>query len=211
MNSIGTKWKAMLQNISDLKRLIWAVQNCDCVSFFCYLDDLIKLESMEPRSFSIFKYCDADTNLLIRRLESLAKKRVYEMVDKKVDYNSESEELNNSEEGSKGKRSKSKKKKFKSLIEKDYGQLHQGLFLNKWLAFADLACKKQPLLKSIEDKKDIKMNFEANPKFTALASFLDSSSSPGSKRAKLDDSNYVFDHNERKTDLLIAAKTQRQA
>jgi len=40
---------------------------------------VIQLASLEPRSFSIFKYCDDDTNLLIRRLKFLAKKRVYEI------------------------------------------------------------------------------------------------------------------------------------
>ena len=92
---------------------------------------------MDPRSFSIFKYCDADTNLLIRRLESLAKKRVYEMVDKHNDFSEDSEDqIKFSEDGSKNKRSKSKKK-FKSMLERDYGNLHSGLYLNKWLSFAD--------------------------------------------------------------------------
>jgi hypothetical protein len=65
---MGTKWKAMIQNFTDIKRLMWTLQNSDCVSFYMFLDDLIKLESLEARSFSIFKYCDDDTNLLIRRL-----------------------------------------------------------------------------------------------------------------------------------------------
>lgn len=183
------------------------MQNSDCVSFFCYLDDLIKLESLDPRSFSIFKYCDADTNLLIRRLETLAKKRVYEMVDKQVEFSEDSEV--SEESSSKSKRSKSKKK-FKSMMERDYGNLHSGLFLNKWLAFADQACSKQPLLKQIEEKKDIRMNFEPNPKHAALVHFLEASStlvSPG-KRGKLDD-GVINDFD--KTRVLVAAKTQRQA
>jgi hypothetical protein len=68
--------------VTDIKRLLHSLQNADCVSFFTLLDDMIKLESLESRSFSIFKFCDDDTNLLIRRLQHLAKRRIWEIVDK---------------------------------------------------------------------------------------------------------------------------------
>jgi hypothetical protein len=41
------------------------------------------------------------------------------------------------------------------MLERDYGNLYHGLNLNRWLAFADQACSKQPLLAQLEDKKDL--------------------------------------------------------
>ena len=225
-DNLGTKWKAMLQNIGEIKRLMWSLQNSDCVTFHIYLDDLIKLESLEARSFSIFKYCDDDTNLLIRRLQSLAKKRVFEVVDRKPidpyecpgdsedNLNGESGKASESDSGAKGK--KSKRKQRKGTLEKDYGHLYQGLNLNRWLTFADQACTKQPLLKSIEDKKDLKVIFEQNPKFVALTNFLESSSptftASNGKRSKPDKADYSFQMpDDKPLNVLIAAKTPRMA
>ena len=160
---------------------------------------------MEPRSFSIFKYCDDDTNLLIRRLTFLAKKRVYEVGEVKEQTEIQVEE----EIVTKSKKSKGKTSTAKDGLEKDYGNLHQGLNLNRWLSFADQACSKQPLLAKIENKKSIMVQFELNPKLEALIKVLESSSRSTSKKAKLDN-DFSKDMKDTQT-ILVAVKTPRIA
>lgn len=84
-SKLGRKAKVLLQNINDIKRMIWNLLNSDCVSFYSHLADLRTFETYtstngDIHDFSIFKMCDNDTNKLIVTLAKLAKDRIFKIV-----------------------------------------------------------------------------------------------------------------------------------
>jgi hypothetical protein len=78
---IPAKPRAMVQNIKDIRRLLWTLLNSDCVQFFTFLTDLRSAEFQNDglSSFSIFRYSDDETHNLINRLSKLAKDRIYQL------------------------------------------------------------------------------------------------------------------------------------
>lgn len=132
---IGAKAKSLLRNIGEINRMIWLLLNMDCIVFYNYLTDLRTGDLHE--NFSIFKYCDEGTNLLIDKLTTLAKERIFhlERRDQKTPANT-------------GEENKGKKvsKDRKSFLEKEYGRLLEG-YNKRWLWFAERATHKVEGLK----------------------------------------------------------------
>ena len=127
------KAKAMLADISELRKLNWMLLNVDAVQFHVALTDLrasdFQLDSFV--SFSIFKYTDDETHTLISRLAQLAKERVFKVIRREADQTKEN-------------------KKGRSYLERNYGHLYHGAAMNKWLLYADKACEKLPSLLDAE-------------------------------------------------------------
>ena len=84
---VGFKIKALLNNVEDIKALIYALLNRCCVEFFTKLK-LFKFHAayeeadrdIQPESaFSIWRFCDDVTSNIIEELYMLARSRVYKM------------------------------------------------------------------------------------------------------------------------------------
>lgn len=78
------KAKAMVNDIQEIRKMIWLLLNADCVQFYVVLADLRTAEfHMDTfSSFSIFKYTDDETHALIQRLARLAKDRIFQIKPK---------------------------------------------------------------------------------------------------------------------------------
>ena len=76
----SAKLRTMVENIKEIRRLIWILLNSDCVTFFTVLTDIRSSDSVDGNcKFSIFRYCDANTQLLIDKLTQLAKSRIWRL------------------------------------------------------------------------------------------------------------------------------------
>lgn len=60
--------------------MIWLLLNQDCVTVYNFINDLRTNDLNEH--FSIFKFCDEDTNKLIDKFFKLAKERIFKLVRK---------------------------------------------------------------------------------------------------------------------------------
>lgn len=84
---IGFKIKALLNNVEDIKALIYALLNRCCVEFFIKLK-LFKFRAayedadrdIQPESaFSIWRFCDDVTSNIIEEMYLTARNRVYKL------------------------------------------------------------------------------------------------------------------------------------
>ena len=126
---MGAKSKALVRNVTEIKKMVWYLLNQDCVTFFSYLTLLRTNETLD--SFSIFKYCDQQTNKRIERLSLLAKERIYIFGRKELfkdsDINSKT-----TDKSKKAKKNKSGNSEKKTLMEVDYGKLYLEHY-KKWM------------------------------------------------------------------------------
>lgn len=71
----------MLNDVREIRKMIWMLLNTDSVQFYVFLTDLrtaeFNIDSLN--SFSIFKYTDDETHTLITRLAQLAKDRIFKL------------------------------------------------------------------------------------------------------------------------------------
>jgi len=81
----NSKCKAMLADIFTLKRLLWRLLNDSSSQFFFSLNYFCSqgFDSGTSKNFSVFHYCDDQTNKIITRLQILAKERVYKLSNEK--------------------------------------------------------------------------------------------------------------------------------
>ena len=86
-SKIGPKAEAMLLDVKEVNRLIYVLLNSNCVTFYECLVNLrifgsgVNASEVENK-FSIFRFCDPDTEKLLQTLTRLAKERMYLIKDR---------------------------------------------------------------------------------------------------------------------------------
>eukprot|EP00347_Sterkiella_histriomuscorum_P024144 403332158 len=190
---LGQKANQLIQNIRDIKKLMWLLLNQDCVNFYYNLNDLRTNEN--ANNFSIFKYSDEETTNNIERLHKLAKERIMQTIMKQndeSDHENDQDQDQDSDVIQKSGQKQGKKKKHKSTLDNDYGRLNEK-YNNWWLMFQERA-RNIDNLQQYERDYDFVVNFEQAPKFQDYETFqlkrLHKNIKKKSKSKKLEDELY---------------------